>query len=52
MTTALTPSLEKTRLATRPATPPQKSTTMVAPEVFSAYGALQALHELLDDAAR
>jgi hypothetical protein len=35
MTTALTPSLENTRLATRPATPPQKSTTMVAPEVFS-----------------
>ena len=52
MTTALTPSLEKTRLATRPATPPQKSTTMVAPEVFSVHGALQALYELLDDAAR
>src|SRR5918999_1617268 len=39
ITTALTPSLENTRLATRPATPPQKSTTMVAPVVISlCYG--------------
>jgi hypothetical protein len=35
MTTAPTPRREKTRLATRPATPPKKSTTMVAPAVFS-----------------
>jgi hypothetical protein len=54
ITTALTPSLEKTRVATRPATPPQKSTTIVAPDrgLFAVDGAFEALHELLKDTAR